>query len=88
MGTEIVGLAVFRLVAVLVAMAWAWKVNNLHVSILGSTFSVIIIVQTLNYFAIGQFQLMSATQFAIMGGVPALITLVFGLFFKKKKATH
>lgn len=88
MGTEIIGVIVFVLVVLAISVALGLTVKNMPVSVAMSTLLVVISVQALNYFSIGQFQLMSAQQFAYTGGLPAATTLVVGLLAKIRRASN
>jgi zinc transporter ZupT len=85
-GTEIVGVIIFVLVALAISVVLGITVKNIPASVAMSTLIVVTSVQALNYFYIGQCQLMSAQQFAYTGGLPAIITLVVALAAKIRRA--
>jgi len=88
MGTEIVGLIIFILLALAVSVASGVVIKSLPMAIALSALMVVLSVQVMNYLFVGQFQLLSVQQFAFIGGVPAIITLVVGLAERNKRALN
>ena len=87
MGTEIIGVLIFLIIAIAVAFPWVKLASTLFTSVIGSAATVLLVVQALNFIWVGELQLMSALQFLVTGGIPALVALVLFILTKKNKAT-